>query len=54
MISNSWLFWVKGIFKVMLAESRHTLKLCAIKVLKKDFIVENDEAESVKSENEYS
>ncbi|CAI5758641.1 unnamed protein product [Candida verbasci] len=41
----------KGNFgKVMLAESRHTQKLCAIKVLKKDFIVENDEAESVKSE----
>lgn len=41
----------KGNFgKVMLAESRHTLKLCAIKVLKKDFIVTNDEAESVKSE----
>lgn len=41
----------KGNFgKVMLAESRHTNKLCAIKVLKKDFIVENDEAESVKSE----
>ncbi|RCK58118.1 Protein kinase C-like 1 [Candida viswanathii] len=41
----------KGNFgKVMLAESRHTDKLCAIKVLKKDFIVENDEAESVKSE----
>ncbi|KAI5952837.1 PKC1 [Candida jiufengensis] len=41
----------KGNFgKVMLAESRHTTKLCAIKVLKKDFIVENDEAESVKSE----
>lgn len=41
----------KGNFgKVMLAESRHTLKLCAIKVLKKDFIVENEEAESVKSE----
>ena len=41
----------KGNFgKVMLAESRHTLKLCAIKVLKKDFIVENDEADSVKSE----
>ncbi|KAL6452817.1 PKC1 Protein kinase C-like 1 [Candida maltosa Xu316] len=41
----------KGNFgKVMLAESRHTEKLCAIKVLKKDFIVENDEAESVKSE----
>lgn len=41
----------KGNFgKVMLAESRHTSKLCAIKVLKKDFIVENDEAESVRSE----
>ncbi|CAK9439415.1 uncharacterized protein LODBEIA_P35470 [Lodderomyces beijingensis] len=41
----------KGNFgKVMLAESRHTQKLCAIKVLKKDFIVQNDEAESVKSE----
>ncbi|EGV64113.1 Serine/threonine kinase [Yamadazyma tenuis] len=41
----------KGNFgKVMLAESRHTNNLCAIKVLKKDFIVENDEAESVKSE----
>lgn len=41
----------KGNFgKVMLAESRNTLKLCAIKVLKKDFIVENEEAESVKSE----
>lgn len=41
----------KGNFgKVMLAESRHTQKLCAIKVLKKDFIVENDEADSVKSE----
>lgn len=41
----------KGNFgKVMLAESRHTSHLCAIKVLKKDFIVENDEAESVKSE----
>lgn len=41
----------KGNFgKVMLAESRHTSQLCAIKVLKKDFIVENDEAESVKSE----
>lgn len=41
----------KGNFgKVMLAESRHTQQLCAIKVLKKDFIVENDEAESVKSE----
>lgn len=41
----------KGNFgKVMLAESRQTLALCAIKVLKKDFIVENDEADSVKSE----
>ncbi|EEQ39762.1 Protein kinase domain family protein [Clavispora lusitaniae] len=41
----------KGNFgKVMLAESRTTQKLCAIKVLKKDFIVENEEAESVKTE----
>ncbi|OBA23385.1 hypothetical protein METBIDRAFT_37147 [Metschnikowia bicuspidata var. bicuspidata NRRL YB-4993] len=41
----------KGNFgKVMLAESRQTAKLCAIKVLKKDFIVENEEADSVKSE----
>lgn len=41
----------KGNFgKVMLAESRQTSKLCAIKVLKKDFIVENEEADSVKSE----
>ncbi|KAG2735346.1 hypothetical protein G9P44_001560 [Scheffersomyces stipitis] len=41
----------KGNFgKVMLAESRHTQSLCAIKVLKKDFIVKNDEADSVKSE----
>lgn len=43
----------KGNFgKVMLAESRHTQNLCAIKVLKKDFIVENEEAESVKSEKQ--
>lgn len=41
----------KGNFgKVMLAELRQTSKLCAIKVLKKDFIVSHDEAESVKSE----
>ncbi|KAG7194157.1 Serine/threonine kinase [Scheffersomyces spartinae] len=41
----------KGNFgKVMLAEFRKSQKLCAIKVLKKDFIVENDEIESVKSE----
>lgn len=41
----------KGNFgKVMLAESRHSKKLCAIKVLKKDFIIENDEVESTKSE----
>lgn len=41
----------KGNFgKVMLAELRHTTNLCAIKVLKKDFIVENDEAELVKLE----
>lgn len=41
----------KGNFgKVMLAESRHTQKLYAIKVLKKDFIIENEEADSVMSE----
>ncbi|CDK29727.1 unnamed protein product [Kuraishia capsulata CBS 1993] len=41
----------KGNFgKVMLAESVHTKHLCAIKVLKKDFIVQNDEVESTKSE----
>ncbi|CCE79608.1 Piso0_001685 [Millerozyma farinosa CBS 7064] len=41
----------KGNFgKVMLAKSRHTEKLCAIKVLKKDIIVESDESESVRSE----
>lgn len=41
----------KGNFgKVMLAESRNTKKLCAIKVLKKDFIIENDEVESTRSE----
>lgn len=36
--------------KVMLAEYVTTNKLCAIKVLKKNFIVENDEVESTKSE----
>lgn len=41
----------KGNFgKVMLAESRHTNQLCAIKVLKKDFILENEEVESTRSE----
>jgi serine/threonine protein kinase len=36
----------KGNFgKVMLAEERRTNQLFAIKVLKKDFIIENDEVE---------
>lgn len=36
--------------KVMLAEYVSGTKLCAIKVLKKNFIIENDEVESTKSE----
>lgn len=41
----------KGNFgKVMLAESIHTGQLCAIKVLKKDFIIQNDEVESTRAE----
>ena len=41
----------KGNFgKVMLAEAKSSKKLYAIKVLKKEFIIENDEVESVKSE----
>jgi classical protein kinase C/novel protein kinase C epsilon type len=41
----------KGNFgKVMLAETKATKKLYAIKVLKKEFILENEEVESTKSE----
>jgi serine/threonine protein kinase len=41
----------KGNFgKVMLAETKKTKQLYAIKVLKKEFIIENDEVESTRSE----
>lgn len=41
----------KGNFgKVMLAETKRSNKLYAIKVLKKEFIIENDEVESIRSE----
>ncbi|KAI5475245.1 hypothetical protein MNV49_001691 [Pseudohyphozyma bogoriensis] len=41
----------KGNFgKVMLAEEKRSSQLYAIKVLKKEFIIENDEVESTKSE----
>lgn len=41
----------KGNFgKVMLAEAKATKRLYAIKVLKKEFIIENDEIESTRSE----
>ncbi|UKZ54155.1 Serine/threonine kinase [Trichoderma virens] len=41
----------KGNFgKVMLAETKRSRRLFAIKVLKKEFIIENDEVESIKSE----
>ena len=41
----------KGNFgKVMLAETKKSRRLFAIKVLKKEFIIENDEVESIRSE----
>ncbi|KAK5988097.1 Protein kinase C-like [Cladobotryum mycophilum] len=41
----------KGNFgKVMLAETKRSRRLFAIKVLKKEFIIENDEVESIRSE----
>lgn len=41
----------KGNFgKVMLAETKRSRRLYAIKVLKKEFIIENDEVESIRSE----
>nr|AAD22633.1 protein kinase C [Sporothrix schenckii] len=41
----------KGNFgKVMLAETKRSNRLYAIKVLKKEFIIENDEVESIRSE----
>jgi serine/threonine protein kinase len=41
----------KGNFgKVMLAETKTSKQLYAIKVLKKEFIIENDEVESTRSE----
>jgi len=41
----------KGNFgKVMLAETKRSRSLYAIKVLKKEFIIENDEVESIRSE----
>ncbi|KAK1991358.1 hypothetical protein LX36DRAFT_351466 [Colletotrichum falcatum] len=41
----------KGNFgKVMLAETKRSKRLYAIKVLKKEFIIENDEVESIRSE----
>jgi len=43
----------KGNFgKVMLAEEKTSTKLYAIKVLKKEFIIENDEVDSTKSEKQ--
>ncbi|KAB8627231.1 hypothetical protein FH972_026064 [Carpinus fangiana] len=43
----------KGNFgKVMLAETKASKKLYAIKVLKKEFIIENDEVESTRSERD--
>ncbi|KAG8527364.1 uncharacterized protein KY384_007516 [Bacidia gigantensis] len=38
--------------KIMLAEFKSSKKLCAVKVLKKDFLVENDEVASISTEKQ--
>jgi len=45
-----WLTLLAGYLQVMLVEEKSTKNVYAIKVLKKDFIIENDEVSSVKTE----